>query len=248
MSFDISVIIPAHHEGRLAHTTMRSLFRSVKYANERGVKTEIIIVMDKPDDKTLEYFSRYENSELLIKTVDFGDLGFTRNFGVNLSSGKYVTFLDGDNLYGQNWIYESVRYLEENNDIDIIVHPDYHIAFEAENGIWQQVSSNDSRKFNIKNLIEYNYWDAVCATKKQILLKYPYRATTGSKGFGFEDWHFNCETLAAGIEHLIIPGTVHFMRKKRTGSLATFTLQDNRIIRPTKLFEPAIFKFFVENN
>lgn len=248
MSCDISVIIPPHRIGRIAHTTMRSLFRAVEYADLKDIATEIVIVMDKPDEETKEYFSRYENSELLLKTVDFGDLGLTRNFGVNLSSGNYITFLDDDNLYGKNWIYESVRYLEENNDVDIIVHPEYHITFESENLIWHQISSNDNDRFNAANLIEYNYWDSVCATKKQILLKYPYQATTGSKGFGFEDWHFNCETLAAGIEHHIVPGTVHFMRKKRTGSLATFTLQDNRIIRPTKLFEPAIFKSFLENN
>ena len=246
MSCDISVIIPPHRIGRMAHTTMRSLFRAVEYADLRDIATEIVIVMDKPDEETKEYFSRYENSELLIKTVNFGDLGLTRNFGVNLSSGNYITFLDDDNLYGKNWIYESVRYLEENNDI--IVHPEYHIAFESENLIWHQISSNDNDRFNAANLIEDNYWDSVCATKKQILLKYPYQSTTGSKGFGFEDWHFNCETLAAGIEHHIVPGTVHFMRKKRTGSLAKFTLQDNRIIRPTKLFEPAIFKSFLENN
>lgn len=35
---------------------------------------------------------------------DFYDLGFTRNFGVKLSSGKYIKFLNGDNLYCQNWI------------------------------------------------------------------------------------------------------------------------------------------------
>lgn len=240
MDFDISVIIPPHHIGRLAHPTMRSLFRAIEYASLRGITSEIVIVMDKPDEKTRKYFSRYENSELLLETVDFGDLGLTRNFGVKLSSGKYITFLDDDNLYCQNWIYKAVRYLEESNN-DVIVHPEYHIAFGAENLIWRQISSNDSNEFNAANLIEYNSWDAVCATKKEILLKYPYQTTTAGEGFGFEDWHFNCETLAAGIEHHVIPGTVHFLRKKKSGSLLGNTYEENRILRPNKLFEPAVF-------
>ena len=67
-----------------------------------------------------------------IKIADFGDLGLNRNFGVELSSGKYVTFLDDDNLYGQNWIYESIEYIDSSEN-DIIVHPEYHITFDAYN-------------------------------------------------------------------------------------------------------------------
>lgn len=246
MSCDISVVIPPHHIGRLAHHTMRSLFRAIEYASLRGITTEIVIVMDRPDEKTKKYISRYENSELTLETVDFGDLGLTRNFGVKLSAGKYITFLDDDNLYCKNWIYKAVRYLEESNS-HIIVHPEYHVAFDAENGIWIQISSNDSNKFNVANLIEYNYWDAICATKREILLKYSYQPTTASKGFGYEDWHFNCETLAAGIEHIVVPGTVHFMRKKRSGSLNQNSLEENRVIRPTKLFEPDILAAILEH-
>lgn len=245
MSFDVSVVIPPHRIGRFGHPTMRSVLRSAEHANKRGITTEIILVMDRPDDETRGYFSRYEKSEIAVEEVDFGDLGFTRNYGISLSSGKYVTFLDDDNLYCRNWIYEAFKYLEENKN-DIIVHPEYHIAFEAENGIWQQISSNDSKNFNVKNLLEYNYWDAVCATKREILLRHSYKATTSTEGFGYEDWHFNCETLAAGIEHHIVPGTVHFMRKKKTGSLNLDSLQANRVIWPTRLFEPTIFESILE--
>jgi len=240
MSCDISAVIPPHHIGRLAHPTMRSLFRAIEYASLRGITTEIVIVMDRPDEKTRKYFSRYKNSGFPLVTVDFGDLGLSRNYGVHLSSGKYIAFLDDDNLYCQNWIYKAVSYLEESNN-DVIVHPEYHIAFGAENLIWRQISSNDNNEFNAANLIEYNSWDAVCATRKELLLKYPYQTTTAGEGFGFEDWHFNCETLAAGIEHHVIPGTVHFLRKKKSGSLLGNTYEENRILRPNKLFEPAVF-------
>ena len=240
MDFDVSIIIPSHHIGRLAHPTMRSLFRAIEYASLRGITTEIIIVMDRPDEKTKKYFSRYTNSGFPLVTVDFGDLGLTRNFGVKLSSGKYITFLDDDDLYCKTWIYKAVRYLEESNN-DVIVHPEYHIAFGAENLIWRQISSNDKNEFNAVNLIEYNSWDALCATKKEILLKYPYQTTTAGEGFGFEDWHFNCETLAAGIEHIIVPGTVLFVRIKKSDSLLGNTYKENRILRPNRLFEPVVF-------
>ena len=240
MGFDVSVIIPAHHEGRLAHPTMCSVFRSVAYANKKGVNAEIVIVMDKPDVKTEEYFSRYKEPGLLIKTVNFGDLGFTRNFGVGVSSGRYIAFLDADDLFGQNWVYESFKYLE-NNGNDIIAHPEYDVTFEAKNVIFRQTSSC-SPDFKAEKLIEYNFWSALCTSKKEILLRYPYDATTFNHGFGFEDWHFNCETLAAGIEHRIVPGTVIFRRKKEIDSLLESSDRLNRIVRPTSLFEPLKFK------
>jgi len=238
MNIEVSVIIPAHHEGRLAHSSMLSVFRSADYADKRDVKTEIIVIMDTPDETTREYFSRYENSEILLETVDFSDVGLTRNFGINISSGRYITLLDADNLFGQNWIYESFRYLGQ-SEKDVIVHPEYHIVFGTEDMIFQQLSSDDP-ECNIGNLIENNYWDTVCTVKREILLKYPYQTTMKTRGFGFEDWHFNCVTLADGIEHRPVPGTVHFLRKKRSGSQLAHTIETNRVVRPNKLFDPDI--------
>lgn len=237
--FDISVIITAHHEGRLAHRTMRSLFRSIEYANKRGISTEVIIIMDSPDKKTEDYFSTYKNSGILFQKVDFGDPGSSRNYGVKQASGDYMAFLDADNLFGENWLYEAFVFLKQSIK-DIVVHPEYHIVFENKNLIWQQISSN-SNNFEVANLLEFNYWDTVCLTKRSVLMKYPYEIVPRRSGFGFEDWHWNCQTLAEGIEHHIVPGTVHFLRVKRTGSQLTFDIQSNRVIRPTRLFEPLIF-------
>ena len=237
--FDISVIVTAHHEGRLAHRTMRSLFRSAEYAQEEGISIEIIVVMDKPDINTLAYFSLYENSKIIIKVVEFGDPGLSRNYGVEISSGKYVYFLDADNLVGRDWLYKAYQYLEGSNK-DIIVHPEYHIVFEAKNIIWCQLSSFGT-DFYIEDLMEYNYWDTVCGAKRDILLKYPFERTSTDSGFGYEDWHFNCQTLADGIEHHVVPETVHFLRTKKIGSRLAYDNQANRLIRPTRLFDPNIF-------
>lgn len=243
--FDISVIVTAHHEGRLAHRTVQSLYSSVKYAKEKGLATEIIVVLDRPDENTIGYFSQYGKPELIIKTVDFGDPGLSRNYGITASSGKYIAFLDADNLFGADWLYKAFIYLEDNRDKEIVAHPEYHIIFEAKNLVWRQLSSSDA-DCHLENLIEFNYWDTVCVARRDILLKYPYAITTQVSGFGFEDWHFNCDTLADGIEHNVVPMTVHFSRAKKTGSQNIFATQSNRLLRPTKLFEPEKFLHLLE--
>jgi hypothetical protein len=218
---------------------MNSLLRSSEYSRKDSIQTEIIVVLDRADKKTEEYFAEYMDPPFQIHHVDFGDLGLARNSGVLFSSGKYIAFLDADNLFGQDWLSKAFLFLEMSQR-DIIVHPEYHVVFGRNNLIWHQISSS-SPEFRFSNLIEFNYWDAVCVTKRDILLKYPYESTTQSLGFGFEDWHFNCQTLADGIEHIIVPGTVHFLRTKESGSLLEYSLQTHRLIRPSKLFDSTIF-------
>lgn len=235
---DISVIVTAHHEGRLAHFTISSLFRSLAYAAKNGITTEVIIVLDKPDQQTLDYFSRYADSKIKLSHVENGDLGLSRNHGVSLASGKYIAFLDADNLFAKDWIYRAVNFLSLYPP-NIVVHPEYHVIFEGNNLVWKQISSSD-RNFKLDNLIENNYWDAVCAGHRDVFIRFPYETTMKSPGFGFEDWHFNCQTLAGGICHFVVPDTVHFLRVKKNGSLLAYTVQTNRMIRPTKLFESSV--------
>jgi len=242
--FDVTVVVTSHHEGRIAHHTMRSLFRSTDFAVERGLAVEVVIVLDRPNRATENYFSRYKNSGIIIKPADFGDLGLSRNLGISLASGKYVAILDADNLISRNWINEACIYLQK-NDKRIVAHPEYQMVFEAKNFVFRQVSSADER-FRLENIIEYNYWDAVCVTRKDVFLECPYEGTTQSQGFGFEDWHWNCQTLAGGVEHHVVPGTVHFMRMKRSGSLLALTRESNRIIRPSRLFDPATFSAMLD--
>lgn len=239
MDVDVSVIMPAHHEGRMVHPTIRSIFRTVDHAAKNGIRSEIIIVTDRPDAKTKAYFKQYENSETIaIEDVDFGDPGLARNHGVSVSKGKYVTFVDADNLLGSNWIDASFDYLEKIGG-GIVAHPEYHVVFDSENTIWKQVSSFDPA-FDPRDFFEFNYWDVVCTVEREILLRYPHQPTMSTPAYGYEDWHFNCETIADGIAHHVVPQTAHFRRSKKTGSVFAASYEAGRVLRPSKLFEPAV--------
>lgn len=240
---DISVVITAHHEGRLAHHTMCSLFRARDYALERGLSVETVIVLDRPNEATIDYFSTCA-WPVTIETANFGDPGLSRNFGVSRSRGRYIAILDADNLVAKNWFHDTFRYLDGRQQ-RIVAHPEYQILFENENLVFRQISSTDP-KFSVANIIEYNYWDTVCVAKRDIFFRHPYEESTGGPGFGFEDWHWNCQTLADGIEHHVVPHTVHFMRMKKSGSNFAYHVGTNRILRPSPLFDPTTFSSMLE--
>lgn len=242
---DITVVMTAHHEGRLAHHTMRSLFRARTYAVERGISVATIVVLDRPDEATERHFSSYAGRpDIVISRADYGDLGLSRNHGISLSAGTYVAILDADNLFCLNWLFDAAGYLGSRS-AETVVHPEYQMVFEAQNFAFRQISSTDP-SFEVRNLIEYNYWDAVCMARREVFVGHPYESTTSTEGFGFEDWHWNCETLADGIEHHVVPGTVHFMRMKKSGSLLAYTRGSRRLIRPSKLFDPQVLSRAVQ--
>lgn len=245
-SKDITVVIAAHHEGRLAHHTMRSLHRSRRYATERGLSVEVVVVLDRPDEATVKYFSSPEGEDITLARADVGDLGLTRNAGIARATGEYIAVLDADNLICLNWLYDAYQYLLARGG-KVVAHPEYQMYFEGKHLLFRQISSTD-RSFRYANIIEYNYWDAVCMAKREIFLNHTYESTTGGEGFGYEDWHWNCQTLAGAIGHDVVPGTVHFLRIKRSGSLLAYTKESNRIIRPSRLFDPDIYSRLLQED
>ena len=236
--YDISVVVTAHHEGRLAHHAMRGLFRSRDHASETGLQVEMAVVMDRPDQATRSYFDGYRDRVLLLET-DFGDPGLARNSCMDKIGGEYVGWLDADNLPGQNWLHAAWAFLREAGG-EVVAHPEYMVVFEAEELVFRQISMDDPG-FSVTRLMEYNYWDTVCLARRGIFERFPYAGTSAGKGFGFEDWHWNCETIAHGVRHCVVPETVHFQRSKRGGSQRTQSRRAVELIRPNTLFEPEVY-------
>jgi glycosyltransferase involved in cell wall biosynthesis len=237
--FDISVIVTAHHEGRLAHHTMKSLMKAIGVAKEHSVKTEIIIVLDNPDAETEEYFSRYNGSGRVVHRVDFGDPGLSRNHGGRLSSGRYVAFLDADDLFGKNWLRAAYDAAEK-MDGYCVLHPEYSVCFEREDLIAKHLGIYDNA-FCLKNLLEYNYWSVFCFTRREVLTETPFIRASLDDGFGYEDWHWCCEVLSKGIPIMTVPETCVFVRRKLEGSRLSGHNRYKTMIPPSGLFEPATF-------
>lgn len=209
---DISIIINCHNEGRQLRQTVDSVIANIELCKQSFISAELIFVRDNADDATIFFTDEFakENSQVL--TASFGDLGLARNLGATAASGKYLAFVDGDDLWSQNWLLAAIKFAEAQNK-KCVLHTESAILFDAEHRIWEMQDS-ESADFDESILFEYNPWYPSSFASREIYLSFPYCAVDLAGGFFYEDWHWNCETLAAGIPHKVVPDTFHCYRSK----------------------------------
>ena len=101
---DISAVITLHAEGILAHTTLLSIQRVREYTEQKGLRVEFVLILDRVNDETkrvvLSHPSLRKDDQ--IHFVDYGDLSSSRNHGIKSAKGEYIGTFDGDDYFSKN--------------------------------------------------------------------------------------------------------------------------------------------------
>jgi glycosyltransferase involved in cell wall biosynthesis len=237
---DISLVVTFHDEGLLAHSTLNSIDLCRRFAENNGVRTEYIWVMDAVSEETRRVLIRHPSAskDTNIIEVNNHDLGLSRNAGVAKANGDTIAILDGDDYYSKNWIERACAFLSEYGD-NAIMHPEVVVSFGVNASYCWQIDQhlNPTAK---EAILTNNLWTSWTVARKSVYEDYPYSATKPqSTGFGFEDWHWNCQTISGGMLHRTAPGTVGFYRRK-SESLVKNTVMVNALIPTTSLFDPSL--------
>lgn len=229
---DVTAIITAHGEGLLAGPSLASYWTAIEEARTAGLNVEPLVVLDRPTPLTQSMFTASAARGARIILNDDGDPGMTRNRGAGEATGKYVTFLDGDDLWGSQWIVLSHAFCEAEG-ANVIAHSEMNLVFGEHRLVWFHEDS-ESADFDIGYQRIANYWDAMCFASNDILRSFPFEKNAIRDGYAHEDWHWNNVTLEAGLSHRPVPGTVH-MKRRRVGSQMTKCDEHDAIVRPTAL-------------
>jgi glycosyltransferase involved in cell wall biosynthesis len=233
---DISCVVTLHGEGLIAHKTIRSINRAMQYAERRGLATELLIVLDRATSETRRYV---ETSVVIppdtrIISTDFGDPGLARNTGVEQAGGEYVTIMDGDNLVSENWLVRA-RQLNQLSH-RYVIHPEVNVFFDQKTLLFYSPDQHQE-DFDETNIIVENYWSVLSCSRRETFLLNPYSATPPDSGFGYEDWHWNCEVMGRGFVHRPAPGTAQFIRVKEKGSRNAEAASRDVLMRHSTLFD-----------
>ena len=243
---DLSIVVTAHDEGVLLYKTLRSVFESAEELKRDKIKYEVIVHVDNGSRDTLDCLKRYAKKEdIRVVENSFGDISRSRNFAVSVAGGKYVSFLDGDDLVSKNWYSEAMGVLRRNGG-NCIVYPEVVLTFQNNNNhIITTQRDYNSTKEDYLTILSANQWGSVVLAKKAIFLKVPY--ITMGKGYCHEDYAFNVQTLEMGIPHLVAKGTVLFYRRLE-GSRLSMANNDNLVLPEMSYFGLEKIKSEFEND
>ena len=83
---------------------------------------ELIAIDDGSSDGSYQILSEYESlfNNIKVYRQENRKLAFSRNRGISLSSGDFITFLDSDDEYEPDHILMRLNYMRDHPDIDFI--------------------------------------------------------------------------------------------------------------------------------
>jgi len=118
----VSVIIPYFKKEKYILSTIKSVL------NQTYRRLEIIIIFDENNKKNLHFISKISKIDKRIKLiVNKNNLGAaeSRNIGIKYSKGKYIAFIDSDDLWHKKKIEKQINFLNKNKSN--ICHTSYEI-------------------------------------------------------------------------------------------------------------------------
>ncbi|MDJ0842743.1 glycosyltransferase family 2 protein [Crocosphaera sp.] len=104
----VSVIIPTYN----AERTIVETIKSVQHQTFKDL--EIIIIDDGSEDNTLSILSNLEEKRLTIYSSEHQGVSSARNLGITKAQGKWIAFLDADDLWTVDKIEKQVQVLQNN--------------------------------------------------------------------------------------------------------------------------------------
>lgn len=112
----VSVIIPLYNREKLIQATLDSIL------SQNYIHWECIIVDDHSTDSSLEIVQEFASIDTRIKCVKRPNklckgANSCRNFGLEMSKGDYILFLDSDDLLLPFTLNDKVHFLEANKEI-----------------------------------------------------------------------------------------------------------------------------------
>ena len=160
----ISVIIPVYNVEEYLHVCLNSVLKQTY--ND----FEIICIDDASDDSSLEILKYFEKKDSRIKVLQNDSNkgpGYSRNRGLEIAQGKYISFLDGDDWFSLDafeiliqkaeqdnldlLMFKNIVYYEEHHDFGFERYYDMEFMNKFENQIFTHWDLDKTKLFAMTN-------------------------------------------------------------------------------------------------
>ncbi len=110
----VSVVIPSYNAMKYLPETVESVLQ------QTFADFELLIIDDGSSDKTVDWVSQLDDSRIRLISQPNQGAASARNTGIKYSKGKYIAFLDADDLWRTTKLEKQVRYLEDNPAVGLV--------------------------------------------------------------------------------------------------------------------------------
>lgn len=111
----VSVVMPAYNAEKYIYEAILSIL------NQTYENIELIVIDDASKDRTYSIIKQFSDNRIIIEKNETNKgIAYTTNKAIKLANGKYIALMDDDDIAFPERIEYQVKFLEKNNDIDIL--------------------------------------------------------------------------------------------------------------------------------
>jgi maltose O-acetyltransferase len=113
----VSVIVPIYNTSKYLKKCIESILaQTIK-------NIEIILVNDGSTDNSYSILTHYQKKDSRIKVINKpnGGLSSTRNAGLDVANGLFISFIDSDDYIGRDFLENLLSTAQKAEDIDIVI-------------------------------------------------------------------------------------------------------------------------------
>lgn len=104
----VSIIMPTYNRGYILNQAIQSVVR------QTYTDFELIIIDDGSTDNTEDIVKGVPDLNIVyLKLEQNYGANYARNYGLRSAKGKYISFLDSDNIWNSDFLYSRIQIIEE---------------------------------------------------------------------------------------------------------------------------------------
>lgn len=164
----VSIIVPIYNVEKYLVKCIESLI------NQSYKNLEIILVNDGSSDNSEKICKQYSKIDKRVKLYNKknGGVSSTRNYGLKMCTGDFITFVDSDDFVNADFINNLISYQKKGNYDIVISNAKDIINNEVVEKNFEYLPMTLSKENTIKEFLKSTYFSPVCwgrLYKRQVL-------------------------------------------------------------------------------
>jgi hypothetical protein len=164
----VSIIIPAYKVAAFMQETLESVFA------QSFTDFEVIVINDgSPDTTELENaIESYRHAVTYLKQANQGAAA-ARNAGLRVARGRFVAFLDGDDIWLPNFLNEQLNLIQSDGGYDLVYADAVNFGDQASGGRTSMEANPSNGEVTFQKLLcgECNVITSTVVARKELIMR-----------------------------------------------------------------------------